>query len=321
MGVFMSYLMGILCLFLCSVSFSATETLSLSGAAISNENSTSASENKSNLKLNEALTNKKFNENEDITDAKIKADSGSLSTYSLKFNLSYYGPTLGQLDGKDQPNLDGSVGTYETSLGGSLGLRYRLDSKSSLSFGTGLKVIHPLHGAERTDIQTPYLNYDSTFRLGGVQMRSSPGLSVTTLPNYTQVGQVGSITYDFNSIYNIPSSRFAVGLDANLSLFIYNRNYEPADKKSSRGAVQLYPTFKYNLSDKTSITTSTSLSWLSPRYRSNETILLNRTVSQRLGVGHAFTRDVYVYPYLTVYPSRLASDTTTFNLSTTFSLL
>lgn len=271
--------------------------------------------------LGDVLKNKKFQENAEITDAKIKADSGSLSKYSMKFNLSYYGPTMGDLSAKDQPNPDGTVGTYETSLGGAIGFRYRFDPKSSLSFGTGLKAIHPLHGAERIDVQTPYLSYDSAFRIGDVQMRSSPGLSVTTIPNYLDVGQVGSLSYDLSSIYNILNSRWGIGLDGNLSLFLYNRSYQLSDKKASRGAVQLYPTLKYNVSERTSIATSTALTWLSPRDHSNETVLLNKTVTQRLGVGHAFTRDVYLFPYLTILPTKMAWDTTTLNLSTTFSLL
>jgi hypothetical protein len=239
----------------------------------------------------------------------------------MKFNLSYFGPTLGDLSAKDQPNPDGTIGTYETSLGGSVGFRYRLNSKTSLSLGTGLKVIHPLHGAERVDVQTPYASYDSTFRLGEFQLRSSPGLSVTTIPNYRDVGQIGSLTYDLSSIYDVLGTQWALGLDANLSLFLYDREYRNTDNRASRGAVQLFPTVKYNFTDRTSFMTSTALSWLSPRYRSNETVLLNKTVTQRVGVGHALTRDIYFFPYLTVLPTKMAWDSTTFNLSTTLSLL
>jgi hypothetical protein len=285
------------------------------------ESSTSEVKASQSEVLGKDSANRKFRENSEITDAKLKADSGSLSKYSMKLSLSYYGPTLGDLSAKDQPNPDGTIGTYETSLGGAIGVRYRFDSKSSMSVGTGIKAIHPLHGAERFDTQTPYLSYDSTFRLGDVQMRSSPGVSVTTIPNYREVGQVGSLTYDISSVYNIPETRWAVGLDGNLSLFMYDRDYQPRDRKASRGAVQMYPTVKFNYTEKTSLMTSTALSWLSPRYRSNETILLNKTATQRLGLGHAFTRDIYVFPYLTLMPTNMSAETTTFNLSTSLSIL
>jgi hypothetical protein len=75
------------------------------------------------------------------------------------------------------------------------------------------------------------------------------------------------------------------------------------------------------MTDKINILSSVALTWLSPRYVANETVLLNKTVNQRLGVGYAYSRDVYFFPYLTLYPTSLAADTTTVNFSTTFSIL
>jgi hypothetical protein len=285
-----------------------------------NSASTASSESTSRLSLPK-IENKKFEENTEITDAKLKADAGSLSKFSLKFNLSYYGPTLGDLSVKDQPNPDGTIGTYETSLGGAMAARYRVDPKSSYSMGTGLKAIHPLHGMERFDVQTPYVSYDKAERIYDFQTRSSFGPSLTTIPNYKDVGQVGALTYDFSSVYDLGSSRVAVGLDANISLFLYNRQYRTSDRKASRGVVQLFPTLKYNFSNRLSINTSTALSWLAPRSVSNETVLWNKVVSQRLGLGYAFSRDIFIFPYLTLYPTKLAFDTTTMNVSTVFSIL
>ena len=293
-------------------------------STVSQSESTSASapEGSSRITLPQVkLENKKFEENTDITDAKLKADAGSLSKFSLKFNLSYYGPTLGDLSAKDQPNPDGTIGTYETSLGGAMGARYRLDPKTSVSMGTGIKAIHPLHGMERFDVQTPYVSYDKAKRIFDFQTRSSVGASLTTIPNYKNVGQVGAFTYDFSSVYDLGISRVALGLDASFSIFLYNREYRLTDKSASRGAVQLFPTLKYNFSDRLSANTSTALSWLAPRSVSNETVLWNKTISQRLGLGYAFSRDVFIFPYLTLFPTKLAFDTTTMNVSTVFSIL
>lgn len=286
------------------------------------ESSTTTDEASSKLSLPKLkIENKKFEENTEITDAKLKADAGSLSKFSLKFNLSYFGPTLGDLSAKDQPNPDGSVGTYETSLGGAVGARFRMDPKTSVSMGTGVKAIHPLHGMERFDVQTPYLSYDKSTRIFDFQTRSSVGGSLTTIPNFKDVGQVGSLNYDFSSVYDLGTSRVALGLDASIGVFLYSREYRASDKKASRGAVQLFPTLKYNYSDKLSFNTSTALTWLAPRSMSNETVLWNKTVSQRLGLGYAFSRDVFFFPYLTLFPTKLALDTTTMNLSTVFSIL
>ena len=302
----------------------ATETLPAGGnqAALSASSQSTSSESQSTTPLKEVLSNKKFQETNEVTDAKLKAEAGSLSRYSMKGNLSYYGPTIGDLSAKDQPNPDGSRGTYETALSGTVGIRYRLDSTSSVSGGTGLKVIHPLHGAERTDVQTPFLSYDVTSRTAaGIQMRNSFGLSYVTIPTYVEVGEVASASYDISSVYNLGDSRFAVGLDGNVSYFIYNRSYQKSDRGASRGSVAIYPTLKYSINDQWGFATSTSINWLAPRDRSNETVLLPRTVTQRVGISYGYSRTIYVYPYLTVFPTRMAWDTTTMNISTTFSIL
>ncbi len=268
------------------------------------------------------LKNKKFTDDREITDIKLKADSGSLSKYSLKFNLSYYGPTFGNLSAREQPNPDNSSGPTSTALSGTIGMRYRTSSQTAFSLGTGLKSIHPLQGSDRTDVSTPYLNYEITSRTdSGIQMRNSFGGSYVTLPEWRKVGEVAAATYDFASIYNFGSSGFAAGIDGNLNYYFYDRSYIPTDKTPSRGSVQVFPTVKYNISDKLNVTTSTTLTWISPRDRSNETILLNRTVSQRLGLGYAITREIYIFPYATILPSRLAWDMTSINMSTSFSIL
>lgn len=303
-------------------SFGLAQTSSVSASASVPAVHNVPSENQSATSLSGVLPNKKFQETNEITDAKLKAEAGSLSKYSMKGNLSYYGPTMGDLSAKDQPNPDGSVGTYETALSGTVGIRYRLDSNSSLSGGTGLKVIHPMHGAERTDVQTPYLSYDVTSKsAAGVQMRNSYGVSMVTIPNYVKIGEVGTASYDFSSVYALGESRFSIGLDSNISYYFYNRAYEKKDGSASRGGLALYPTLKYSINDRWGFATSTALTWMSPRYRSNETILLPRTASQRVGIGYGYSRTIYVYPYLTVFPTRMAWDSTTMNISTTFSIL
>jgi hypothetical protein len=49
--------------------------------------------------------------------------------------------------------------------------------------------------------------------------------------------------------------------------------------------------------------------------------LWNKTVSLRLGLGYAFTRDVYFAPYVQSYVTKLALDTTSINVSGVFSVL
>ncbi len=268
------------------------------------------------------LGNKKFAEDEDITDAKLKADSGSLSKYSLKVSLSYNGPGVGDLGNKMQPNPDGSVGVFETSLGGSIGARYRFDSKSAISLGSGINALTPFHGTERIDLKTPFVSYDRSDRIGEVQMRNSFGTSVTTVPNYRNLGQIGSLSYDNSLVYNIPGTRLAAGIDTGLNVFVYERSFDKKDAKSTASyALEFFPQVKYNITDKWNAYTSLALRYWNPRRLENGWNLANKVISARTGMGVAITRDIYFAPYLNYYPDDFAWKTTTFSFSTVFSIL
>ncbi|KYG67254.1 hypothetical protein AZI86_09625 [Bdellovibrio bacteriovorus] len=274
----------------------------------------------STLKMNDVIKNEKFEEDKDITDTRLKADSGSLSRYSLKFSLSYFGPPVGDLSNENQPNPNGSIGPNETSVGGSISGRYRLDSKTAISMGTGISMLTPFHGVKRTDVKTPFISYDRSARVWDAQMRNSFGASVTTVPNYRDVGQVGTLSYDNNLVYNFGSSGFAAGVDSSLSYFLYERDYEKADKKASRYFVGFYPQVKYNFTDKLNVYTSVALNFMNPRWEA-EPVLLNQILSGRLGMGYGYSRDIYIAPYLNFYPENLRGDNTTFSVSTIFSIL
>lgn len=264
---------------------------------------------------------KKFEEATEITDSKLKAEAGSLSRYSLKFHLSYYGPTINDLSVKDQPNPDGSIGTYETALGGSIGARYRLSSTRSITAGSGLKAIYPFNGCNRVDLNNPYLNYDVLSKVAGIQMRNSPGISYVTVPNYKVVGQFASLTYDLGMVYNIGTSDVAIGLESNINYLLYNRDYIKKDKKAAQYNIAFFPNIKYNFTDNLNAVTSLSLNYWNARSTKSAFNLQKRTLGERLGLGYAITRDIYISPYLVFYPSKLATNTTTINLTTTFSLL
>ena len=281
------------------------------------------SSGESTAKLRDVLKNKKYEEDHLITDSKLRADEGSFSKYSLKFNLSYYGPTVSDLGAADQPNPDHSISPKETALGGSLGGRYRMDSTHTISAGTGLKAVHPFHGMERIDTNTPYMSYDISSRWRGIQMRNSPGASIVTIPNYTQVGEFASLDYNFSAVFDLGVSKWALGTDVTFGYYLYNRDYTAKDGRAQRFNISTSPFLKYNFTDKLSVNTSVGLAWWNPRQleKKDAPVLYNSSVTQRLGLAYALTRDIYFSPYLSFFPGRLATDLTTLNFSTIFSVL
>lgn len=285
------------------------------------QNSSMSLPGTSTTTVKESAGNKKFEDNREITDERLKAEEGSRSQYSMKFSLSYYGPPVGDPLSKEQPNPNKMPGVYSTSLGGSVSGRYRLDAKTAISVGTGISALTPFHGVERFDVRTPYISYDKSGRLFELQMRQSFGGSVTTIPNYLNVGQVGSLSYDNSLLYDIGQSNIAVGLDSSLSYFLYKREYERSDRRASIYHLGLYPNAKYRLNERVSFNTSIAVAYASPRSRDNIWALENMKISQRLGMGVAFTKSIYFAPFVNFYPETATWDTTTINFSTIFSVL
>lgn len=272
--------------------------------------------------LRQVIIQKKVEDTHVITDKKLQADEGSFSKYSMKFNLSYAGPGIGDLGNKNQPNPDGVVSNNQTKISGSIGARYRIDSVSAVSVGTGIAAIHPMHGWTRTDVNNPYLSYDKSSRYEDLQVRNILSVGGITIPEYRKVGETASASYEIDLVHNIGDSRLAAGLDSKFEYFHYDRGYiAKTDRKSAQYYLSFYPNLKYQFSDKLNVNTSWAVMFLNPRSLDNRYALWNRTITQRIGVGYSYKRDVYLSPFITVYPNNLKTTNTTFNIGATFSVL
>lgn len=257
-----------------------------------------------------------------ITDKKLQADEGSFSRFSLKFGLGYYGPGLGDLSNKNQPNPDGVISNNQTKISGSVGGRYRIDGRQTISFGTGVSAIYPLHGWERTDVNNPYLSYDRSSRFGELQVRQNVGVSLITTPEYRKIGETSSISYAVDMVQNLGTSRFAAGLDSKIEYYFYERSYRKSDRGAAQAYLSFYPNLKYQFSDKLNMNTSYAIMFYNPRQLEDDPYALwNRTVTQRIGLGYSYARDVYFSPYITIYPNNIKTKNSTFSLAATFSVL
>lgn len=273
------------------------------------------------------LRNKRFEDSRTLTDPKLKAENGSLSRYSMKSNLSYYGPTLGNFSAPDQPNPDGAIGNYSQVIKGSIMARYRVDADEAINAGAGISFNHPFHGMDRTDLNNPFVSYDFSRRWGALQMRTSPGLTWATIPNYTVVGEFGGVTLDNSIVYAVARSRLAVGFDANLAYWLYDRTYRAGSLKAggdglaTQYTATLTPLAKYNVTDSLQFYASIGFQLFNPRLTSDQSVMWSRSATARLGTGYAITRDVYLSPYLQGFVANLATEVTTINVSAIVSML
>jgi hypothetical protein len=276
----------------------------------------------STLKLGDALPNKKYEDTHEITDSKLRAELGSLSKFSFKFDLLYKGAAVGTPDAKEQPNPD-NIKTRQTAtaLTGSIGGRYRLDSASSVSLGTGLSALHPFHGTDRWDLKTPSVSYDKVDRIGEVQFRTSTGASVETVPDNQALGIVGGFYLIGSLVRELGTSGFATGIDTMLFTSVFNRDYQAADQRTPRYTFLVTPILKYNFSDKVSLSSSWAKPFWNPRYVDSGWTMLPQTLSQRVGIAYAFSKDIYFSPFVGLYPESFSWNTTTLNFQGIFSVL
>lgn len=300
----------------------ATSLWAQSSSSTSVFGGTSASESpQGGMTLKLPAENPKLEDDHQITDNKLKAEQGSLSKYSLKTSLSYNGPPIGDLSNSNQPNPDGTIGNSSTAIGGSVSGRYRFNRETAMSLGTGINALTPFQGVSRFDVRTPTLTYERVFRVDDWQFRNAPGVSVVTVPEYIKVGEFASLNYDASAYRYLGTSGFRAGTDVSFGYYLYNRNYEDADKKAYQYTLSFYPGVKYSATDKLSISTSLSVSFANPREVKNQSVMLNKTLSQRLGLEYSITREIFIAPYLNFYPKSLHANSTTINVSTIFSVL
>lgn len=270
-------------------------------------------------KIKGILKNPKYKS--EITNPELRADQGTLARWSLSSSLSYSGSPVSQPLGKNQPNPDNSPIDTLVSLSGSLGARYTLDADDMIGLGTGIRLLAPFHGLERTEPSSPYIYYSHFSHHGAVQMSRGVSASAVTEKSYRDVGEFMSLAASTKLKYRLGKTPLLLSFEGKLSWFLYNRRYNAkTDRNASNYYLSLYPGLDYRMTDKTTLKTSLSTNYANSRRASNWWNWEKKTVSQRLGVGVSITPTVYFYPYLNFYPQSFTWDTTTLSFSTTFSL-
>lgn len=110
--------------------------------------------------------------NTEITDARVRALSGSESKYHLKLELEYSGSDISRPFASEQKDFsDGR--TKPTYIEGSFSFRYRTNKYATFGVGSGLKFDKPFNHAENLDVSNPYWNYNRSYRLWGWQQNTS----------------------------------------------------------------------------------------------------------------------------------------------------
>ena len=275
---------------------------------------------KIDLENSKGGSTKKFKEVKGITDAELRAQAGSRSRYSLNASLSYLGAPLEDAFGEDLPNPDNSLGDHKTVLSGSMAARYRLDKSASLGFGTGINVLTPFHGAERVDVRDPYLSHTKLYRLGYFQALTDIKATYITNPRYVDVGEFAGLSLYQSQKINLEGGRWSVGFAFAFSAYAYNRSYDSKDGNASNYNASLHPKVTYKIADNLALKSSLSLGVRSARKYGDWGTVDEKTLTQKLGLGYAYTKDIFLNPYLYLYPAEFTWAETSLSFNAIFSV-
>lgn len=308
------------------------------------EEQANQSANTSTVKVSDVQNKeeKKSDLDSEITNARMRAEAGSKSKWSVKANLAYQGGSVEKPLDKERPNYRrGTTGQALTYLTGTIGMAYRATDKDAIRLGTGVTMLTPFHNnmndlqsnklADSDDtkvlnVSTPYIEYSRSFRTGNVMHMPGISYSHATEQYDTEVlKNIGSVTLDHTMVADIAGSNFQPGLSLSLDYSIYKDNSQSFDHMETSGArtdynIGIYPFLEYSFNDTLSF--RTVFGYFSyAHYRSEEAATFQRLVSyQSMGVGISVTREIYLYPNVQFIPDDIRGDRTNIGLSSTLNV-
>lgn len=280
----------------------------------------------------------------EITDARLRAQLGSKSRWSLKSSLAYSGGSVERPFDAIRPNYRASADIESmTSLSGDLGLNFRFTDKDNIGIGTGLTVVDPFHGdiskpvvdprydkadsIARYQFSTPFINWTRGYRLWDTQMVSSATYSHATDSDSLKAKTFGSFSFSQTILKNFGTSGWNGGASISVGKYFYTGDVEDPNtlKKMAAGAFMrtdvssgLFPFIQYQFNDRYSFRTIFGYFQFVKYETLEEPIQVEPY--QSVGLGISITRDIYIYPNVQFTPKDIRADRTNVALSTNINL-
>lgn len=290
---------------------------------------------------------------EEITNARMRATLGSKSKWSFKSAFAYNGGSLEKPADRIRPNYRASASQEVlTTLGGTIGVNYRVNDSDSLSLSTGVSMRNPFHDdigrSDFTDPRKPApgksakqvdryyvsglsLDWSRAYKAAGMQMVTEAGYSHVTDPDsIATYNSIGSLSLGQTVLADLGTSNWSGGLSFSFAYSIYSDTL-PSDSVA-KGYLQddysygIYPFAEYSFNDKYSFRTVFGY-FEAVHYRdgqANNTLgagqVESQTPYQSMGIGISVTRDIYLYPNVQFTPLDIRADRTNVALSANVNL-
>lgn len=301
------------------------------------QESTTSSSGETAIKV-ENLETEKENKTEDkadqiITNKKMRAETGSLSKFSLSTEWNYSAGSIEKPLDPVRPNITGAAGTPALQrLGGTVNLKYRVSTTQYATLGVGLAMTTPFHTSistndpkiqkqfdrnrQRLDVNDPTVGYNWLARVAGLQSVSSLGATYITTNLLRDWGYQSGLGLSQVFAKDLTPVTLGVSLNASYSFFDQAANKPFGGPGETLGSYQsdvslgVYPFAEYAVSDTFTLRTLAGVASFD-RYRGEMPWTFSQnTMYMSVGLGISVNRDVYIYPNVQFLPENIRSDLT-----------
>jgi hypothetical protein len=280
----------------------------------------------------------------EITDPRLRAALGSKSRFSFKSSFIYQGGSVEEPLSRVRPNYEASAKMQDmTSLKGEIGLNARVGDRDSITLGTGIKIVDPLHGditkpatdtrkenettISRYQVATPSISWSRGYRAFDAQMMTHVGYRHATEEDAVNLMKAfGTFVFGHTVIGNFAAPRWTGGASFIMGRVFYTGEVtDPflsamvASGRVKRPEVfmALIPSVQYSMTSQYSVRSELFLNFA--RYTGyDETVQIEP--SQSLGLGVSVTRDIFIYPNIQFTPKDIRSDRTNIAVSANINL-
>ena len=292
---------------------------------------TTGSASTSTTSTEKALSNKVDGDiDEEITNARMRANSGSKSKFSGSISAYYDGGSVEEPLSATRPNLSGDpdVPTFSGG-GGSTSLRYRINPNHSLTAGVGFQLIQPLQSSEDNElandftITNPSVGYSFIGKLGGFQTSTGVSLTLGTWEGWQNIDGRGTdidssigVSQTFTKAF--ADTGFSAGLSFSVSRFNYSTDFEDNANNLSAG---IFPFAEYQFNDTFVARTVFGYFNYRNKRRYDSTLKFTRAYEyQSVGIGIVASRDVWIYPNIQFIPDNLDVKNTNVGISASINM-
>lgn len=273
-----------------------------------------------------------------ITNRMLRAQTGSLSKWSVSTAIGYSAGSLAKPFDAVRPNITSSNqnATSLQNMGGSVGVKYRTSEMTSITVNGGLRIQTPFqssyssqdpnvqksfdenHG--RFDFNNPTAAYGIIFSGLGGQNFISLQQTLTTDTGLRQLGYLTNSSIYHTYVYEIPKTRLALMWRWNLTYFYFDKVAGIDPRKQTVYQIGFGPAVEFNLSDRFNIRTELNMNYEHNKDRSNLFAFRGNRIAQTVGVGISLSRDVFLYPNIQFLPDDIRSEMTNVGMSTNINL-